>query len=373
MNSENNEELSDENKEELSDENKERFRKDNKNSKKRENSLHPPYNFFQLMLYLIIIWNCLMFYLNFDIYNIDTLSKVKLNINKIFAGMLLIFGITYIFLFFVLSCKESSGINYNELSKKRRWNDNLESQENESNLDFYCKICKINVEESTKHCFKCNKCIRKYDCHNKCYNTCIGYANANIFLCITIIKFIFFGLKIIFIITFLLKHDLHKFALLDIIFILMDFICSVIISIIVLDTLIFQMYIRLKGIKTFQHNEKKTKQKKLTKKKFEKAKVKEKFKEDNNDNNNNIEKDEEIHFRKKSMENLIPDFNSPEFFTKKINQKQQFNFNNNNEFEIKINPIPNNLSSFSSSRTNKDKIFDEKRSSIKLILHNRFI
>ncbi|CAG5109793.1 Oidioi.mRNA.OKI2018_I69.chr2.g4281.t2.cds [Oikopleura dioica] len=48
--------------------------------------------------------------------------------------------------------------------------------------NLYCQICKINVDNRTKHCRNCNKCISVFDHHCDWLNTCVGVRNYRYFI-----------------------------------------------------------------------------------------------------------------------------------------------------------------------------------------------
>jgi hypothetical protein len=44
-----------------------------------------------------------------------------------------------------------------------------------------CALCSVEVNENTKHCRKCNKCIHAFDHHCKWVNNCVGLKNYRVF------------------------------------------------------------------------------------------------------------------------------------------------------------------------------------------------
>lgn len=51
----------------------------------------------------------------------------------------------------------------------------------DSEYEFYCHICAVCVDESSKHCRTCNKCVHGFDHHCNWVNNCVGKANYNEF------------------------------------------------------------------------------------------------------------------------------------------------------------------------------------------------
>lgn len=50
--------------------------------RRREHSLHPPYEWVQGFTYLLILWNLLSLYLNFEIFFVSIITKVFKLINS---------------------------------------------------------------------------------------------------------------------------------------------------------------------------------------------------------------------------------------------------------------------------------------------------
>ena len=84
----------------------------------------------------------------------------------------------------------------------------LDAKENneefdDSKYEFYCHICTVCVDETSKHCRTCNKCIKEFDHHCNWVNNCIGIANYNYF----------FKFMVITCISILAMIILHSFSL----------------------------------------------------------------------------------------------------------------------------------------------------------------
>ncbi|CAG9329460.1 unnamed protein product [Blepharisma stoltei] len=47
----------------------------------------------------------------------------------------------------------------------------------DTNINYFCTICKVYVTESAKHCGQCNRCVDRFDHHCKWLNNCIGKPN----------------------------------------------------------------------------------------------------------------------------------------------------------------------------------------------------
>ena len=57
-----------------------------------------------------------------------------------------------------------------------------------ADYQYYCQICRTHVQERTKHCGDCNRCVSMFDHHCKWLNNCIGDRNYRhfIYLCICV-------------------------------------------------------------------------------------------------------------------------------------------------------------------------------------------
>ena len=66
-------------------------------------------------------------------------------------------------------------------------------------FDYTCQICDAHVNNRTKHCGDCNRCVAVFDHHCKWLNNCIGVLNYNYFM---------------YMISFYLMHSLYSIGVL---------------------------------------------------------------------------------------------------------------------------------------------------------------
>ena len=65
-----------------------------------------------------------------------------------------------------------------------------------TSLEMWCKICDHFVNESTKHCGKCNICCLDFDHHCEWVNNCVGYSNYRSFYRLIWVYLLFLTLNI---------------------------------------------------------------------------------------------------------------------------------------------------------------------------------
>ena len=65
------------------------------------------------------------------------------------------------------------------------------------NLDykFYCEICDSWVNNNSKHCVRCRRCVKDFDHHCKWINNCIGGLNYKYFFKLICSTLIFLGIS----------------------------------------------------------------------------------------------------------------------------------------------------------------------------------
>lgn len=243
----------------------------------------------------------------------------------------------------------------------------------------YCTICKSTVEMQSKHCAKCDRCTENFDHHCEWLNNCIGSRNYRSFFGATLSMTLLVLMKLMMAI-YLLISGLIDSSILEIpdnfeeknpnkfmVFIGVSSFKDPFLLLVLLNLLGFHIWLKIKGISTYQHlmnNRNKEKKVNLTikkeegvKKKDEKEKKKkEKSKKEpikdtannkkkqkkehleleeskesiDNPNNNNNPKNEAILIKKDSSlsENfeLKPDSNTKEIFNEIIPEEAELNF-----------------------------------------------
>lgn len=114
----------------------------------------------------------------------------------------------------------------------------------------FCHFCQSPVTSGkTKHCMKCNRCVSLFDHHCKFVNNCIGKANYDYFFRLVLLVFLYECCSCCSIVVFLVKH---KFVLTPKDITILLNLCKCIISILLsLHLSILHIYLRIKGLSTF--------------------------------------------------------------------------------------------------------------------------
>ncbi|CAD8130504.1 unnamed protein product [Paramecium sonneborni] len=104
--------------------------------------------------------------------------------------------IVYFYLRTTLIDPTDSVVKEEKLSK-------LQGKEYKTHIKQYCLVCQAHLQNKTKHCWNCNKCVSKFDHHCIWLNNCVGDQNYSYFF-ILVISLV--ALKI-----FILDQDLKLF------------------------------------------------------------------------------------------------------------------------------------------------------------------
>ncbi|CAI2387844.1 unnamed protein product [Moneuplotes crassus] len=126
--------------------------------------------------------------------------------------------------------------------------------------EFECDSCKCYVSERTKHCKICNRCTENFDHHCIWLNNCIGGKNYNYFFlllscyCFYTLMYIFCG---IYAMCVMIPDLKRKIAIVTT---LLTLVIKLLIAGLTYGLLCFHIYLRYKGITTFEFITKKRKQ-----------------------------------------------------------------------------------------------------------------
>ena len=370
----------------------------NKNSKfYKINGFSLPLEIHQVFTWILLLLNIIVFYY----YIIEEINNIYPKEIKIFILIIHSFLLIIILIFGFLSTyiDPSDPLLKKEIMKKNKIQRNKEHYVLEISRNFpFCLICCSNIHSTSKHCKKCNKCIKNFDHHCNWLNNCIGKYNYGYFylLCFVIILYCLIN-SICGIYLFFKANNKRKknYKLIIIILgslinfgVLLNFICL----------FVYHSYFIFKGITTYEYILRKEKKenielssnrdsidsvdeinKNLMRNKKMKNSIKynnrNKNKEEKEENKKKIdilEKSDEINFLNQKKEKLSYN-NMPG-----LNDKKEISFNNINEFENnKINDINNNkikINNYIQERKNSPTIGNEdsihKKTFNNIILNN---
>ena len=370
----------------------------NKNSKfYKINGFSLPLEIHQVFTWILLLLNIIVFYY----YIIEEINNIYPKEIKIFILIIHSFLLIIILIFGFLSTyiDPSDPLLKKEIMKKNKIQRNKEHYVLEISRNFpFCLICCSNIHSTSKHCKKCNKCIKNFDHHCNWLNNCIGKYNYGYFylLCFVIILYCLIN-SICGIYLFFKANNKRKknYKLIIIILgslinfgALLNFICL----------FVYHSYFIFKGITTYEYILRKEKKenielssnrdsidsvdeinKNLMRNKKMKNSIKynnrNKNKEEKGENKKKIdilEKSDEINFLNQKKE-ILSYNNMPG-----LNDKKEISFNNINEFENnKINDINNNkikINNYIQERKNSPTIGNEdsihKKTFNNIILNN---
>ena len=370
----------------------------NKNSKfYKINGFSLPLEIHQVFTWILLLLNIIVFYY----YIIEEINNIYPKEIKIFLLIIHSFLLIIILIFGFLSTyiDPSDPLLKKEIMKKNKIQRNKEHYVLEISRNFpFCLICCSNIHSTSKHCKKCNKCIKNFDHHCNWLNNCIGKYNYGYFylLCFVIILYCLIN-SICGIYLFFKANNKRKknYKLIIIILgslinfgVLLNFICL----------FVYHSYFIFKGITTYEYILRKEKKenielssnrdsidsvdeinKNLMRNKKMKNSIKynnrNKNKEEKEENKKKIdilEKSDEINFLNQKKE-ILSYNNMPG-----LKDKKEISFNNINEFENnKINDINNNkikINNYIQERKNSPTIGKEdsidKKTFNNIILNN---
>lgn len=118
------------------------------------------------------------------------------------------------------------------------------------NLEYFCSICSGFVTESSKHCSQCNKCVDGFDHHCFWLNNCIGMNNYRLFCALLAcleVNMIFISLiDVLFLESKLLSNE-------KVVLVIIQLIASIIIAVADGYLICFHIWLKIKGITTYQY------------------------------------------------------------------------------------------------------------------------
>ena len=153
----------------------------NKNAKiYKINGFSLPLEFQQVVTWILLLLNIILFYY----YIIIEISRTYQREIKAFILIIHSFLLIIIIFFgFLLTYIDPSDpLLKKEIVKKNKIQRNKEHYVLEISKNFpFCLICCSNIYSTSKHCKKCNKCIKNFDHHCNWLNNCIGKYNYGYF------------------------------------------------------------------------------------------------------------------------------------------------------------------------------------------------
>ena len=160
----------------------------NKNSKfYKINGFSLPLEIHQVLTWILLLLNIILFYY----YIIQEINKLYPKEIEIFLLIIHSFLLIIILIFGFLSTyiDPSDPLLKKEIMKKNKNQRNKEHYILEISRNFpFCLICCSNIHSTSKHCKKCNKCIKNFDHHCNWLNNCIGKYNYSFFYSLLLIS-----------------------------------------------------------------------------------------------------------------------------------------------------------------------------------------
>ena len=152
----------------------------NNTNKYKINGFSFPLEIQQVLTWLLLILNIVYFY--YFIFNeIERYYPKEINIFLLIIHSFLLAFVLF-FGFLITYIDPSDSLLKKEIKKK---NEILKEKKHyilEVSKNYpFCLICCSNIYSSSKHCKRCNKCIRNFDHHCNWLNNCIGKYNYGYF------------------------------------------------------------------------------------------------------------------------------------------------------------------------------------------------
>lgn len=225
----------------------------NKNSKNYKiNGFSFPLEYQQILTWILIALNSYIFYSIVS----NEITRYYPKEIKIFILIIHSFLLIIILFFGFLSTyiDPSDPLLKKEMNKKKKIKRNKEHYILEISRNFpFCLICCSNIHSTSKHCKKCNKCIKNFDHHCNWLNNCVGKYNYD-----------FFYLLVFLIICYCLINSICGFHLFfkankkrkknyKLILIIIESLVNFIILLNFLFLFVYHSYFIFKGITTYEY------------------------------------------------------------------------------------------------------------------------
>ena len=216
------------------------------------NGFSLPLEFQQVFSWILIILDSILFYyylLNEISFNYPTEIKIfTLIIHSFLLLIIIIFGFlsTYI--------DPSDPLLKKEIIKKNKIQRKKEHYILEISKNFpFCLICCSNIHSTSKHCKKCNKCIKNFDHHCNWLNNCVGKYNYGYFYLLCFIILLYCLINFICGLFLFIKANKKRKKNYKLILILLQSIINFIVFINFIILFVYHSYFIIKGITTFEY------------------------------------------------------------------------------------------------------------------------
>ncbi|CAD8112375.1 unnamed protein product [Paramecium sonneborni] len=160
---------------------------------------------------------------------------------------LLLIILTIIVTTIIFSCLKATLIDPIDPIVKQEQVYKQQGKEFKTDIKSYCLVCQAHVQDKTKHCWSCNKCVSLFDHHCIWLNNCVGDQNYSYFfiLVISLVTFKIFKLALDINLLFQ-EYDLQ----------ILVYICIAIdppVLVVLIYLLSMHLYFNYKHITTYEH------------------------------------------------------------------------------------------------------------------------
>jgi len=324
----------------------------------RRHGLEKPHNLYQFLTVSI-------FFSDIVFVSIVYIPLLPSTLSEILIGIYLFL----VFLTFIFWIRASSI----DPSDPRIYGEKLAFKGNQMN---YCTICRNTVEMNSKHCAKCDRCTEEFDHHCEWLNNCVGSRNYRSFFMVTVTMTLLALMKlslagylligglineeILEVNGWFMEKDKKKYLYL----IAASSVKDPFVLIMLLNLLGFHIWLKIKGISTYQYLMNKKNKGKKVNFTMKNKKENKKNEENNKKNEENIKKKEEnINQNERNINKKEENIKKNEKKTKEnksILLKIEENLNKNEEILIKTGEKPENLLQKNESLSRNAELLQKK-------------